>query len=318
MFYDRLLERLEDIRLRSRTPGQRIIMNRMVNGLRSSKVVLFDTEQAEVFMNSSYPFENYPHFVFPEIFINFTRPLAVAWPDIYMFDSNVWGVKNQPSGTENYQGILIRQADVNSLQPNRSLNLTDVIESKGFFGLVDEKVATVESIKGCSSSWYESLGKDGDMDCFEVTFTPQSFPDFDNREVHRLYNTLDGAETLHRLTVNLLYFLSCENVDFDYHEPQSSKEFMRRIGQRTQNPFYTIKFKRSGERTRPISTGTGKPHSYRYDVRGHFRHLRDERYERNPDGTYKVMWVPAHQRGLANELYVPALRDVTRQPRVYP
>ena len=44
-------------------------------------------------------------------------------------------------------------------------------------------------------------------------------------------------------------------------------------------------------------------HGYRYDVRGHLRNgkhkLRDGSYK------YSVEWVPAHQRGLKNELYIP-------------
>lgn len=49
--------------------------------------------------------------------------------------------------------------------------------------------------------------------------------------------------------------------------------------------------------------GTGRGHSYRYDVRGHLRFGRHPR----ADGTYteRVEWVRPHQRGLANAVYIP-------------
>lgn len=318
MFYDRLLERLQELKLTGFKEERKILLDRWINSLRNSKLFLFDTEQAEVFMNNSYPFETYPYFVFPEIFINFTHPLEMVWPDIHMFDSTKWSVRERTSNVRRYQGVLIRQGNIGRLSPNRPLALSDLIESKGFFPFVDPEVASIENLKGGISSWYESFDKDGDIDSFEVAFGPSSFPSFENKELHRLYNTFDNAERLHALTINLLYFLSCENVNLEYHDPKSSRELFRRIGQRTYHPFYTVEFKRGGGRTRPVNTGAGTPHSYRYDVRGHFRHLRDERYQRNLDGTYKVIWVSSHQRGVENELYIPALRDAAKLPTVYP
>lgn len=48
---------------------------------------------------------------------------------------------------------------------------------------------------------------------------------------------------------------------------------------------------------------TGRGHSYRYDVIGHLRFGRHKR----GDGTYSetIEWVPPHQRGLKNTLYIP-------------
>lgn len=51
------------------------------------------------------------------------------------------------------------------------------------------------------------------------------------------------------------------------------------------------------------TTGTGRSHSYRYDVIGHLKlgrhHLKDGSIRE------KVEWVRPHQRGLKNELYIP-------------
>jgi hypothetical protein len=73
-------------------------------------------------------------------------------------------------------------------------------------------------------------------------------------------------------------------------------------------PWHVIevdpKFYRPGE----MEEGEGSKHGYRYDVIGHFR---AGRYKLG-DGTYRhhISWVPPHQRGLANALYIPALHNV--------
>ena len=70
-----------------------------------------------------------------------------------------------------------------------------------------------------------------------------------------------------------------------------------------------------------ISKKTGEPaigsrHSYRYDVIGHLRWGRHKR----GDGSYSEAWewVPAHQGGLANTVYIPATHSVTRGKIVAP
>lgn len=53
----------------------------------------------------------------------------------------------------------------------------------------------------------------------------------------------------------------------------------------------------------------GRSHSYRYDVIGHLRVGLHRVGRQKPDGTYDhretIEWVPPHQRGLANDVYVP-------------
>lgn len=53
---------------------------------------------------------------------------------------------------------------------------------------------------------------------------------------------------------------------------------------------------------------TGRHHSYRYDVIGHFR---VGNYKRG-DGSrsHIISWIPPHQRGLAHSLYIPATHNV--------
>lgn len=46
--------------------------------------------------------------------------------------------------------------------------------------------------------------------------------------------------------------------------------------------------------------GEGTTHSYQYDVRGHFRHLKPN----------KSIWIPPHRRGLSNTAYRPTIRKL--------
>lgn len=61
-------------------------------------------------------------------------------------------------------------------------------------------------------------------------------------------------------------------------------------------------------------------HRYRYDVMGHLRVGRHRVGTKKEDGTYSyrqiLEWVPPHQRGLANEIYIPATRVVKEGRKV--
>ena len=65
-------------------------------------------------------------------------------------------------------------------------------------------------------------------------------------------------------------------------------------------PYYVCRIK--GVQYDSHATGEGAKHGIRYDVRGHFRRL----------DTGKTIWVRSHQRGLANELYVPKVYKVEK------
>lgn len=311
MFYDRLRKRLETIlsTYHQDTP-QKERVESYLKQLADAKIILLNADQANVFMHSTYPLENYPHLIFPKIFINFTEPLKLNAGLEFVVE----GGEFKPLGGRevNIPGVLVRQFDAYKIKQGFDL---DTILKKG---IVDPTMVDKSALlMGCLSIWYESFPRRdeelrvGDL---TVSFTTESFPEISGEMIHQKYNTINRAKLLNKVTINLLYFLSCENIELIYRDKKSSREFMKSIGQNTRYPFYTVHFKRGGERVRPASTETGTKHSFRYDVRGHFRHLRDDRYKRNSDGTYKVIWIPAHQRGLANELYLPALRDASSLP----
>jgi hypothetical protein len=65
----------------------------------------------------------------------------------------------------------------------------------------------------------------------------------------------------------------------------------------------------------PEAEGTGRQHSYRYDVIGH---LRFGRHKTRDGYSETIEWVPPHQRGLANTLYIPKTYKVEGGKRVSP
>ncbi|MDP2662032.1 MAG: hypothetical protein Q8R28_15010 [Dehalococcoidia bacterium] len=72
-------------------------------------------------------------------------------------------------------------------------------------------------------------------------------------------------------------------------------------------PWHIVRVKPQFRRAMDTE-GEGTQHGYRYDVIGHLRFGRHPR----ADGTYSqtIEWVKPHQRGLANELYIPATHYV--------
>ena len=91
------------------------------------------------------------------------------------------------------------------------------------------------------------------------------------------------------------------------HMPRAVKRRAEREGY-IPKPWHiiTVDPRLSDDVANPDGIGTGRKHSYRYDVMGHLRFGR----HKLSDGTYKVgpEWIRAHQRGQRHNLYIPATR----------
>ena len=98
------------------------------------------------------------------------------------------------------------------------------------------------------------------------------------------------------MILGCLGYLNCENIFLERQEGASEKINRKREkeGKRVLEPYYLCRI--TGYQYETVATGEGTKHGHRYDVRGHFRHYRK---------WGKTTWIPAHQRGLANELYIP-------------
>jgi len=118
-----------------------------------------------------------------------------------------------------------------------------------------------------------------------------------------------------RMTVLLLAFINARNIELEYVDPFADKRGQARGGKKEwPDAWYEVRIDVSGLRTTSESTGTGPRPSYIFDVRGHFRRLTHERYRRDEDGYVRVIWIPAHLRGLASGgPYIPSVRRVIKK-----
>ena len=94
--------------------------------------------------------------------------------------------------------------------------------------------------------------------------------------------------------------------------PRSERRRMARAGRKGElpEPWQIVRVEPTVVRkyeSRQAGSPEKATHGYRYDVRGHLRKgkhkLRDGSYK------YTVEWVPAHQRGLKHELYIPKIHQ---------
>jgi len=267
----------------------------LYSGLGDSKRIVFRTNQAEVFKNLNQEGYAYPHAIFNDVFINFTSPIDYGFTmDEEWLD---WFQRGKPDPVF---GMRIRTAMSDKSRKNL-----------GPSGDYDESIATPSTY--IVNTFFRIRRN------FPRLITNTIFIEPDGINVPFGSESTDGfSYQIAQLAMNIMHYLSCENVEIEYHEGREGKEVLKHIGQFTKEPFYTVKLKRGGNRIIPVATGTGTKHGHMYDVEGHFRHLRHECYNRHDDGTYKVVWIVDHQRGLNNEIYLPAVRDTTNIPLVKP
>jgi hypothetical protein len=81
-------------------------------------------------------------------------------------------------------------------------------------------------------------------------------------------------------------------------------------------PWHIVKLEPKFSHGGETAQNEGQRHRYRYDVVGHLRFGRHPR----ADGTFSetIEWVPPHQRGLENELYIPKTYRVERGKVISP
>jgi len=92
---------------------------------------------------------------------------------------------------------------------------------------------------------------------------------------------------------SILNYINSRNVDRVYVNPNTRKRVEKG---KELLPYYECKIHPSKTYEDYHGTGEGTPHSFRYDVRGHFRKI-DKGF----------IWVGDHQRGLRHTLYKPKI-----------
>lgn len=169
---------------------------------------------------------------------------------------------------------------------------------------------------------FASDTKDYEMTCAAFGISHENALDIPIERDGRPANFLPGPDyyalrrqtstAMAHLAVNIAMFLTSPAVSLEERKPSEKLNRKRaKAGKAPLPGWYEIAYKKS--RSRPAETGSGADgpafrHSFRYDVRGHFKHFR-----RGPLAG-PVVWVPPHQRGLQNELYKPKAYRVDNEP----
>lgn len=106
------------------------------------------------------------------------------------------------------------------------------------------------------------------------------------------------------LSIACVGYINCENVYLHIEGGTDEATNRRRVskGKSRLEPYYVCRIRGVQYDSAGNPTGEGAKHGIRYDVRGHFRRMTNG----------KTTWVRPHQRGLANELYVPKTYVVDR------
>lgn len=101
------------------------------------------------------------------------------------------------------------------------------------------------------------------------------------------------------MAVHIMNYLTSPSIILERKEVAEALQRARIKRGRLPLPgWYEIKYAKTRNAPRP-GTGQGAAHSFRYDVRGHFKHIKIGRL------AGRVVWCPAHQRGLAHSTYRP-------------
>lgn len=201
------------------------------------------------------------------------------------------------------------------------LHLTFCMTSRILEGMVYLPDYPNFTMSTCASTW---LGIPRTEEEFDFSDCPLLLPDHEGwcsfpygrwEEFGEACPPSQIKGTLLRMTVLLLAFVNARNVELEYVDPYADKRGQARgKGRKWPDAWYEVRINTDGLRTASESTGEGPRNTYIYDVRGHFRRLTHERYRRDEDGYVRVIWIPAHLRGLASGgPYIPSVRRVAKK-----
>lgn len=101
------------------------------------------------------------------------------------------------------------------------------------------------------------------------------------------------------MSIHIMNYLTSPSIMLERKEHDAALQRARiKRGRGTLKDWYEIRYSKTI--AQPTGLGpSGFHHSFRYDVRGHFAHIKKGRL------AGRSIWIPAHQRGLANQTYRP-------------
>ncbi len=241
--------------------------------MHKSKVILFSTEQVDVFakMRKS-PLDAVDYKLpFDSIFIQFTKPYRrILQPDD-IGESDVFGM------------LLVQES----------------VERETHAQLVADGMLGFMSFEDTHSAYWNRLFVFAQYRDVAI----MSSMTWQSDVIHRDVSNGDDTHGFWRdIAIACIGYINCENVYLEKQGevPEAVNRKREAKGKSRLEPYYVCRIK--GVQYDSHATGEGSKHGIRYDVRGHFRRLL----------TGKTLWVRPHQRGLANELYIPKVYKVEK------
>lgn len=241
----------------------------------TAKTILFSSDQIDVFYRLKKTYTNGLDYrlPFPDTFIQLSKPYSVRFDGI---------------GEISLVGMLLTQEKIDKQTYDCAM------ETYGREGMV--KIDFGRDSMVLLNTIYV-IAKDGDI----FTFGAGSWhSDTFNQEFSG--DKIDGYGTFVDLAISCVGYINCENIYLERQGevPESVNRKREAKGKSRLEPYYVCRIR--GLQYDSVATGEGSKHGIRYDVRGHFRRISDER----------TIWVRPHQRGLQNELYIPKTYKVDK------
>ena len=264
-----------------------------------TRFIQFDTEQAEVLLNSG-PAPEPKGLPFPQFVLEFTESFMVTEEKLLSEDGTT--IDNSF-----LMGAMFSDEKLNKVtivdDPGDMIGVILMLNDRPHAAFLDSWVSFGLSLS-TGNIYYTAY--------FLRNYTEQQVPE-EIPDAHFLKLDEEHKGSAYVQFAGLLRWLisfmtgSVKGINL---EPiQLSRAERRRYNKNKEKPQEWYKMKVDGKYLREDEGDRrkGGSHGYRYDVRAH---VRRGRY-RLKDGTIKevLQFVPAHQRGLKNSLYIPRVTD---------
>ena len=249
--------------------------------LKKAKTIVFSSEQVGIFFDNSKSYTDSLNYRLPFefVFLQFTRSMKISFGSEVMQASGL--VLSQREVMEGERNIII--TDENNVG-FKDVNLSEIEGPLFFNTVIVVGIDSTERMVAHESSWWSGE---------ELLFQSR-----DN----------DEDDMVIPVAIACIGYINCENIYLHREDvPDKVNRKREAKGKSKLEPYYVCRIRGLNYDSNG-TTGEGSAHGFRYDVRGHFRRLT----------TGKTTWVRAHQRGLANELYVPKTYVVDKKQAAQP
>ena len=244
------------------------IATKVSRDLKKAQTVIFSSEQVGVFFDISKSYTDSLNYRLPFdfVFLQFTKSMKISF------------------GNEVMQayGMLLSQYE--ATEDDRSITIVD----EGDIKFKDVRLSEIDGPLYFNSVAVIGVDRTGGMVAHQNSW-------FSGEELLFQSIDVDKDDMTIPVAIACIGYINCENVYLHREDvPDKVNRKREAKGKSKLEPYYVCRI-RGVNYDGNGTTGEGSSHGIRYDVRGHFRRL----------ATGKTTWVRAHQRGLANELYVP-------------